>query len=151
MYNWQKILVAVNDSNDSAHALNYVGQLAESVNQIFIFLIYVFPDPPPDFYHKGGTQEAYREIMLHQGEKVMELAVKTLGKYGVDQSNISTKIRLAEGKSISQVILDEREKHDISTLVVGKRGISKNEEFLYGSISNTLARKSKGFTTWVVG
>ncbi len=151
MYNWQKILVAVNDSNDSALALNYVGQLAESVNQIFIFLIYVFPDPPPDFYHKGGTLEAYREIMLHQGEKVMELAVKTLGKYGVDQSNISTKTRLAEGKSISQVILDEREEHDISTLVVGKRGISKNEEFLYGSISNTLARKSKGFTTWVVG
>ncbi len=151
MYNWQKILVAVNDSDDATHAVHYVGNVTKSVSDVQISLLYVYPDPPPDYYHKGGSMEAYREIMLDQGRKVIKLAVKTLREYGLSKENIRTDIRLAEGKTISQVILDEQNKQDFNTLVVGKRGISKNEEFLYGSISNNIARGCKGFTVWIVG
>ena len=151
MYDWQKILVAVNDSDDALRAVQYVGQIAKMADTISLYLLYVYPDPPPDYYGKGGTLDAYKEIMQNQAGGAIKLAVKKLNKAGVSENQISTSIKLAEGKTISQVILDALKENECDTLVVGKRGISKNEEFLFGSISNTVARKTKGFATWIIG
>ena len=145
MYDWQKILVAVNDSDDALRAIQYVGQVAKFADKVTIYLLYIYPDPPPDYYGKGGTLDAYIEIMHHQADSAIQLAKDRLTKLG------GTEIQLADGKTISQAILQAQKEYQCNTLVVGKRGISKNEEFLFGSISNTIARKTKGFTTWVVG
>lgn len=151
MYDSEKILIAVNDSDDALRAIQYVGQIVKATNTLSIYLLYVYPDPPPDYYGKGGTLDAYKEIMQDQAGRAIELAIATLKKFGVSEDRISSAIQLADGKPISQAILKAQEEHQCNTLVVGKRGISKNEEFLFGSISNTIARKTKGFTTWVVG
>jgi len=151
MSDWQKILIAVNDSDDTLRAIHYVGQIAKAMDAVSLNLLYVYPDPPPDYYTKGGTLDAYKEIMQDQAGRALNLAIAHLKKYGISDDCISTDILLAEGKTISQAILEVQEKTGCHTLVVGKRGISKNEEFLFGSISNTLAQKTKGFTTWIVG
>lgn len=150
MNDWRKILIAVNDSDDALRAVRYVGQVAQSTSGLSIHLLCVFPDPPPDFYDRGGTDEAYNEIMKHQGREALHLAISNLEKFGVDKESIITRIELANGKTISQVILDTLNEYQCNTLVVGKRGISRNEEFLFGSISNTIARKTDGFTTWII-
>lgn len=151
MDDWQSILIAVNDSDDAMRAIHYVGQATQLAETISIHLLYVHPDPPPDYYTKGGTLDAYREIMNDQAKQALETAISKLKKFGVSEKNIKTDVQLAEGKTISQAILQAQKTYQCSTVVVGKRGISKNEEFLFGSISNTLARKTKGFTTWIVG
>ncbi|SDP67959.1 universal stress protein [Desulforhopalus singaporensis] len=151
MHDWHKILVAVNDSDDALRAIRYVGQVASASNTVSIHLLYVYPDPPPDYYTKGGTLDAYREIMVDQAGTALRLAISNLTKLGISEEAITTSVQLADGLTISQAILNAMDKHQCNTLVVGKRGISKNEEFLFGSISNTLARKTKGFTTWIVG
>jgi nucleotide-binding universal stress UspA family protein len=151
MSEWQKILVAVNDSDDALRAVQYVGEIARAVDIVSLYLLYVYPDPPPDYYTKGGNLDAYREIMQDQAGRAIKLAIDHLKKFGVREESISTDILLADGKTISQAILEAQERTGCNTLVVGKRGISKNEEFLFGSISNTLAQKTKGFTTWIVG
>lgn len=151
MHDWRRILVAVNDSDDALRAVQYVGQLLKITDELDIHLICVYPDPPPDYYQRGGTFDAYNEIMQHQAGEAMELAQNNLEKMGVKRERITTHIQLADGKTISQVILNALKEFECQTLVVGKRGISKNEEFLFGSISNSIARKTKGFTTWIVG
>lgn len=151
MDNWQRILIAVNDSDDALRAIHYVGQTTKLVDNFTILLLYVYPDPPPDYYTKGGTLDAYKEIMHDQAAAAINIAISNLKKFGVNEENIETDIQLADGKTISQSILQAQETYQCSTVVVGKRGISKNEEFLFGSISNSLARNTKGFTTWIVG
>lgn len=151
MSDLQNLLVAVNDSDDALRAVQYVGQVAAISPTISVYLFYVYPDPPPDYYTKGGTLDAYKEIMQFQAQSALDLAITSLKRYDVADDRIISKIELADGKSISQSILNAVDRYNCSTLVVGKRGISKNEEFLFGSISNTLARKTKGFTTWIVG
>jgi nucleotide-binding universal stress UspA family protein len=37
------------------------------------------------------------------------------------------------------------------TIVVGRRGISKAEQFLFGSVSNKIVQNAKDCTVWVVG
>lgn len=151
MHDWQKILIAVNDSDDALRAVQYVGNVVRDVESASVYLLSVYPDPPPDYYDKGGTLEAYSEIMHDQAGSAIKLAISQLNQSGLPNSAITSHIQLADGKTISQIILDAITEHGCNTLVVGKRGISKNEEFLFGSISNTLARKTKGFTTWIVG
>lgn len=151
MCKWQKLLVAINDSDDALRAVRYVGQVASVAHTITIYLLYVYPDPPPDYYTKGGTLDAYKEVMQFQAQGALDVAISNLKNYEVADERIITRIELADGKTISQAILNAMERFQCNTLVVGKRGISKNEEFLFGSISNTLARKTKGFTTWIIG
>ncbi len=58
---------------------------------------------------------------------------------------------MAEGKTISETLLEAQRMGNFGTVVTGKRGVSKAEEFLFGSISNALARHCNDFTTWKVG
>jgi len=57
----------------------------------------------------------------------------------------------AVGYTISQAILDTQTEGKYGTIIVGKRGVSKAEEFLFGSISSALVHNSKNCTVWVVG
>ena len=58
---------------------------------------------------------------------------------------------MAEGKTISAAILDMQVREHYGTIVVGKRGIPKAEEFLFGSISSALVHTGRDVAVWVVG
>lgn len=151
MSEWQKILIAVNETETAMRGVRYVGKMMEAMKVGSIHLLHVFPDPAPNFYHEGGTLEEYQKSMGQKGQKVISHAIEILKEFGFKDESIESEVRMAEGKTISQAVLDAREKWDCGTVVVGKRGVCKAEEFLFGSISNTLARDAKEFTTWVVG
>lgn len=151
MSDWQRILIAVNDAETAMRAVRYVGEVVAAVNVISVCLLHVFPDPPPDYYRKGGTLDEYKKEMVEQGEQVIARASSILYEYGFTAEAIKADIRMAEEKTISQAVLDAQVKWECGTVVVGKRGVCKAEEFLFGSISNALARETREFTTWVVG
>lgn len=151
MSDWQKILIAVDETETAMRAIRYVGEVVAAVNVISVCLLHVFPDPPPDYYHKGGTLDEYKKGMHEQGDKVIAQATAILKEYGFTDQTIEADIRMAGEETISQAVLDAQKRWGCGTVVVGKRGVCKAEEFLFGSISNALARESRGFTTWVVG
>lgn len=147
----QKLLIAVDETEISMHALRYVAQVASSMQEMSICLLHIYPEPPPDFYLKGGTLSAYKEEQNTKAERVFDMAMTLLLEAGVSQEQVSTDNRFAEGKTISEELLAVRSEGDFGTVVVGKRGVSRTEEFLFGSISNALAQHSVNFTTWIVG
>jgi len=58
---------------------------------------------------------------------------------------------MAEGKTISQAIIDEQKSGGFGTVILGKRGLSKAEEFLFGSISSALLHKTRDCAVIAVG
>lgn len=54
------------------------------------------------------------------------------------------------GTSIAQEILAVLKEERFGTVVVGRRGVSKAEEFLFGSVSNKIIHHAKDCTVWVV-
>ncbi len=62
----------------------------------------------------------------------------------------SAATRCSRGRSIAQEILDTMEEGDWGAVVVGRRGISKAEEFLFGSVSNRIIHYAKNCAVWVV-
>ncbi|SHO48424.1 universal stress protein [Desulfopila aestuarii] len=151
MKNWQKILLAVDGSPTSERAVRYVCNIAPLMREAEVCILNVYPEPPPDYYTQGGRLDNYKAMREARAKEMLDEAVTQLLAAGVPESRISRRVEMAEGRTISEVVLEARAEGDFGTVVAGKRGVSKAEEFLFGSISNALARHSKNFTSWIVG
>ena len=147
----EKLLIAVDETETSMHALRYVAQVTAGMEEMSICLLHIYPEPPPDYYMKGGTLSAYKEKQNAKAERVFKQGMTILTDAGINKERISTDNRFTENKTISEELLAVRSEGDFGTVVVGKRGVSRTEEFLFGSISNALAQHSVNFTTWIVG
>lgn len=151
MKSWDKILVGVDKTHTAMHAVQYVGSIIRSLKPPKITLLYVYPEPPPNFYQTGGLLPDYEKEKREYAQDIFSEGRTLLAECGVDSQNIDTVTRMAAGETISQAILDVQQEGGYGTVVVGKRGVSRAEEFLFGSISNALVHSSGEFTVWVVG
>ncbi|MFZ5765775.1 MAG: universal stress protein [Thermodesulfobacteriota bacterium] len=150
MANWRKILVAVDDSSLSELVLNYVAEVVAPIDRAEICLLHVYPEPPPYYYTEKHTLQEYREEKEKAAQAIFARAVEVLSGHGVDQGRITTSCRMASGKTFSKTILQTQKEGGYGTVVLGRRGISKAEEFLFGSVSTAVLRESHDFTVWVV-
>lgn len=150
MGEWHNILVAVDEMESSLKAVSYVGNVA-SGRKTSICLLHVYPEPPPDFHLKGGVLTEYQASRISRAEHIFEQCIKILMESSIAREAIYCTTHMAEGRTISDTLLEVRKKGNFGTVVTGKRGVSKAEEFLFGSISNALARHSQDFTAWIVG
>ncbi len=151
MADWNNILIAVDEMESSLRAVRYVGQIAGSMKSISICLLHVYPEPPPDFEKKGGILEEYQAQRIVRAEHIFGRCLEILVGADITREAIHCTTQMAEGKTISETVLEVQRTGEFGTVVTGKRGVSKAEEFLFGSISNALARHCNEFTTWIVG
>ena len=76
-------------------------------------------------------------------------AVSYLSKF----SNLTpTILEMTEKETISiaEEILRVQKEGGFGTIVIGRRGVSRTEEFLYGSVSTSVMHKARVGTIWVV-
>lgn len=151
MAEWKNILVAVDEMESSIRAVSYVGHVTQDVSNVSICLLHIYPEPPPDFYVNGGLIDEYQSQRIARAEYIFQRGKEILVKGGLKREAIYCTTHMAEGKTISDTLLEVRRMGNFGTVVTGKRGVSKAEEFLFGSISNTLARHCNEFTAWIVG
>ncbi len=151
MVEWEKFLIALDETETSLKAVEYVGRMTQSLANVSICLLHIYPEPPPDYSHSGGDLVAYKAAREIRAEKIFVQAEQILINGGISLESVSRDVHMAEGKTISQAVLEVQKKGGHGTVVAGKRGVSKAEEFLFGSISNALARDIHGFAAWIVG
>lgn len=150
MADWHKILVAVDDSSLSERVLNYVGEVVGSIDKAEICLLHVYPEPPPYYFTEKHTLQEYREEKEAAAQEVFSRAGQVLAGHAIGEARITTTCMMATGKTFSKTILQVQKDGEFGTVVLGKRGISKAEEFLFGSVSNAVIRECHEFTVWVV-
>ncbi len=151
MTDWKRIIIAIDDSPRSTNAIDYVGSIAGHLADIHLCLLHIYPEPPPGSSQSDATLEDYRSEQEERARMLFAQAKKILQGHGVAPSVIASRCRMAGGQSISAAILELQTKEGYGTIVVGKRGISKAEEFLFGSISNALIHNGRDIAVWVIG
>ena len=151
MAEWKKMLIAIDEEETSLKALHYVGRMARDIHLLSICLLHVYPAPPPDFFQRGGVLEEYSKNKKHMADRLFYHAAQVLVQYGIDENKLEYRCLMADGRTISETVLQTQKEGEFGTVVVGKRGVSRAEEFIFGSISNALARSSKDFSAWIVG
>ncbi len=147
-----KILLAVNDGETSFKAARYVGDICGRMSDCEICLLNVSPEPPPYYYLEGHSLVDYVKEKDAKADILFEKIIKEiLEPLGVDRSQTSTRSYVTDqAETISGAIKKIQREGDFETVVVGKRGVSKAEEFLFGSISNAMAQSCDSFTVWIV-
>ena len=151
MHTWKRIIIALDDSPNSTNAVEYVGSIAGHLSDIRLCLLHVYPEPPPDYYQSGATLDDYKAEQEQRAGQIFKQATAILQSHGIDPQIVTSLCRIADHQSISAAILDLQAKEQYGTIVVGKRGISKTEEFLFGSISNALIHNGRDIAVWVIG
>ena len=148
---WKRIIIAIDNSQMSVNAVNYVGSITGKLTGVKLCLLHIYPAPPPDYYRDGDTLDEYQQTQQEQATFFLRKARQHLKDGGVPEKSIATRCLMANNTTISEAILTLQQEENYGTIVVGKRGISKSEEFLFGSISSALIHNGKDIAVWVVG
>ncbi len=151
MNDWKKVLIAIDDTPTSDKGLRYAGKIIGKLPGVDVCLLHVYPEPPPDYYNSGKSLADYTSQQEAEANILVQRCRQMLAEAGIELESISGDVRMAEEKTISETILEVQKQGEYGTIVVGRRGVSKAEEFLFGSISNALVHHSRDCTVWVVG
>ncbi len=151
MNDWKKVLIAIDDTPTSDKGLRYAGKIIGKLPGVDVCLLHVYPEPPPDYYNSGKSLADYTSQQEAEANILVQRCRQMLAEAGIELESISGDVRMAEEKTISETILEVQQQGEYGTIVVGRRGVSKAEEFLFGSISNALVHHSRDCTVWVVG
>lgn len=157
----EKLLVAVDRSEGAQRALNYVERfLAGDGTCCECLLFHVLrgsrtfvPDDEGLTVPKG--EEDWQEKVEQEFEKAEEEmkaffneTIQQWSRNGIDTSRVSSKI--SRGESRAGNIVDQAARAGYGTIVVGRRGMSKVEEFFMGRVSNKVLQLAKEMAVWVV-
>ncbi len=143
-----RFLLAVDNATASQRELQYVNDIIQSKTDVKLHLLHIYPDPPPDYYTQGGNESDYTKEFEEQAAIIFEQCRGILTN--INPQQIITSSIMTENQSLSDIILSKQKEYQCDTVVLGKRGISKAEEFLYGSVSNAEVRANHDFTVSIV-
>ena len=146
----KNILIAVDDSENSKRAVNYVAQILAGGRGHKVALLHVIAEPEEDYFPSRKDQQqwlaGYREKMTALLEDYREI----LRAHGFAAEAVTVQTKLRNCPSMAECILKEREDLSYDTIVVGRQGLSRSEEFLFGSISSKIVTHGARCTVWVV-
>jgi len=157
----KKMLVAIDDSEGSWKAVDYVSQQFAGADDLKITLFHVLLGLPPQFWDDGhflteeetATRKAVIEKWLSNQNYVLEplfsQAIEKLTKSGIRRDHIETKSVSESIDVIAQCILAEAKAGGYQTLVIGRCGRSV-KHFLLGSTASTIINAGAGMAICVV-
>jgi len=147
---FKKILVAVDASDNSVRAITYVAEMVGSSNGFRVELLHITRLPDKDLF---PDEKSWDEQRLRQEQKARDFlkeARAILENKGMDPGAVSERGLCIMEHSIAKNILEIQEEGGFGTVVVGRRGMSKAEEFLFGSVSSKIVQYAKHCAVWVV-
>ncbi len=147
----KKILVGIDLSENSLKAVDYVGRMMSSDPKVQITLLNVIRQPSPDVMPDEKERTGHVERLYAETASLMEEAGKRLSSQGIPQANIHLKILECDRfVSVSELILQEQKREGYETVVIGRRGMTKRQEFLFGSVSKKIVTDARDCVVWVV-
>lgn len=148
---FKNILISVDASENAVRAVDYAAQLLGGAPGVRVTLLYVERAPGRDSF---DSEEAWLGQCRIEHDRVFDFlkaARARLTAAGIPDGSIHERTVLCSAEpSIAQTILDVQQEGGFGTLVVGRRGLTKGEEFLFGSVSTRLVHNAKNCAVWVV-
>lgn len=149
----EKILVAIDGSQDSLRAVDHVSFMVSENNDCKITLV-----------HVTNTARNYCEIDLDEDldpefvqiiekkdraclDKFYPLAMKKFEEMGISKDRIEIQT-LAGSRRIGSTVVEFAKENQFATLVIGRRGINKS--FFMGSVSRQIIARVSDTALWVV-
>ena len=154
-----KILLAVDGSEQSGKAVEYVGKTLCSCRDTEITIFHVLETPYlalADAGHVLETRMDFAQLTaenLEQAEKeILQRAERILmdrnGPEG--RAKIRTKLEAEGSRNVARTIIREVNTGGYDTVVLGRRGMSVVKEFMFGGVSSKVVHHIVDCTVWIV-
>ena len=157
----KKILIAVDGSEGSLRAVDYVGRQFSGMEDLRITLLHVLPYVPTSFWDDGHilTKEERQvrkevvDIWLRNQqlklEPIFRPAKDALLRRGIRDEQIDTK-GISDSADVAGSILEEVADGGYQTLVLGRRGLSPAKRLLMGSVTSKIIDHGAGNAVCIV-
>ncbi|MBU1229220.1 MAG: universal stress protein [Proteobacteria bacterium] len=148
---FKNILISVDASDNALRAVEYAATILSATPGVRVTLLYIERAPNRDRF---DTEEAWLGQCKLDHQRVFDFlktARARLLDAGIPDAAMFERTVLCSAEpSVAQTILDVQQEGGYGTLVVGRRGLTKGEEFLFGSVSSKLVHNAKNCAVWVV-
>ena len=148
---FRNILISVDASDNALRAVEYAAAILGPAQGVRVTLLYIERAPNRD---KFTDEQAWLNQCRLEHQGVFEFLAKArsvLKAADLPDGAVTERTVLCSTEpSIAQTILDVQQEGGYGTLVVGRRGLTKGEEFLFGSVSSKLVHNAKNCAVWVV-
>ena len=141
------MLVALNDSISSRAVVNYLVELAMCPENWNIYLVHFFrkSSASEELMGKKFTEEQPARMM-----KVLQNARDKLIENGYSGEHIEMELVNNPYPTIADGIIDQFNKRKFDMIIIGRKRMSKAEEFVMGDVSVKLVRVLEGTAVLVV-
>ncbi len=146
----RNILIAVDGSENSKRAVLYVSEIINGMEGFHVTIVHIISIPPDDYFVSEVEKASWIGTKSLEGNKILQEHLNLLLISGYYKEDVETKLIVKECISIAECIIEEQKNLNCGTIVIGRRGISKKEEFIFGSTSNKLLHESKDCSVWVI-
>jgi nucleotide-binding universal stress UspA family protein len=141
------ILMAFNDSSSSSAALDYMKGLCCNPEECTVTLLHIFRKPTGSEEMMG---KKYMRGAPERTRQAMEKARRKLLEAGFRPENITVELIEKSYATEAEGIIDHFHRHTYNLVVIGRKRMSKAEEFLVGDTSIRLVRALEGTAVLVV-
>jgi nucleotide-binding universal stress UspA family protein len=146
----KNILIAVDESDNARRAVSYVGQLLAGIKGFKVLILHVIRQPEEDFFSTFAEKDKWLGQYKLKVDAMLKNYREILIGDGFEPEDVSVRSKLRYCPSLAECILAERNQMKCSTIVVGRQGLSRSEEFLFGSVSSKIVNHARDCTVWVV-
>jgi len=152
----KRLLIAVDASIYSSNTLHYLEQLFAHLADIRFHLLSVITCNPSqtasewlDELELMSTLSKEEQKRCASARKYLNQAVERLERNGISPEHVTTEVKISTTNPAAEV-LNVARKGLFDALVLGRRGVSKLEELIMGSVSSTMFEKCHDVPIWIV-
>ena len=146
----RRFLIAVDDSENAIRSVRYCANLMRELKNPEVILLHIIQEPDEDFFAQPDQKHRWLETVRAKADNMLRDYQQMLVHRGIKDRSISRIVRESGHQSIAEAILSENRLLDAGTIVVGRRGVSQREEFLFGSTSNRIVHYARNCAIWVI-
>ncbi|RMH05332.1 MAG: universal stress protein [Nitrospirae bacterium] len=163
----KKILVAVDNFDNSRKALTYVAEMVRGRDDAQVRVFHIIVPIPPELREHGGSEDPAKEAQLSRELQAaqsrwieaqqqafaptLQAITAYLVNHGVPPQSISSEsCACVQEANLDICLLEAAAAWDAGTLVVGWDTFSSFEEAMKRHLAEKLIRKGQGLTFWIV-
>ena len=144
------ILIAVDSSDNARRAVLFVGDFFGCYEGFQVTLLHIILEPEATFFRNNDERTKWLANQREEARKLMEEYKNILMDAGFKENKINVRIDSMRAPSVADCIIKEQEEMKCCTIVIGRRGISKKEEFIFGSTSNKIIHEARKCAVLVI-
>ena len=161
----KKILIVVEDSDQSIRSARYVGSLLRDTKEVGVTLFHVLKPMPRELMEHGGSEDPEIEdrlgVQLRKDQEdwvrtesaieypILLKVLEPLGQTGFPLDRVT--LKFGHERDIADTIIDEAKSGGYGTIVVTRHESTGTKRFLGNGIVDRLLREMSGVAIWVLG